>query len=581
MDGQKGPGENAGAPGDDDEAEPRHGHTNVWSTAALAPPIDNSAAQSSGSGAAYSGQLPQDQPAAVRQSQVQPQHTQYSDVNALLLQQLLRQVQTSTASAAPQQHPIIAFPFGTAGMPGLANPAQLQPQVTANALSNPLFAPPPAAADAMAPTAASNTAIAVSSQTPQELLSAVQQLILQNQIAGMNAPQLQPPPATTESVTHLPLMAETTTNPLQMNRAVSNNSAAIGGTISSTGASAAVPAAFGSSAANLSTQQQQSNILGGLFQAFLQGQVQQQQQQAPTVAGSTSTGSGIQIPPSVPPELLQQLQLLVHPAVATGNNHSAGSVATQQQQQLPPPFHDTALSTLSSSTAGIGQNVGYNLTQPHVQQQSQLISASSSSLLGSSRSPAASDADSRITGRQPVSLYLDFDSTSLNQFQCLLRQQIEVFETPLHQARSSQGRNTPIVAGQVGIRCKWCFNGIQKGRPVKGCIYYSKKMDGIYQVAQNLAKTHFLASGPTSCPSIPREIKNRLIAIHSTTKRGGAGKSYWTDGLRALGVYEDNNILRFRPLANTIQRQPQASEHPPRSLPSTSTDSAAKDDEST
>ena len=28
----------------------------------------------------------------------------------------------------------------------------------------------------------------------------------------------------------------------------------------------------------------------------------------------------------------------------------------------------------------------------------------------------------------------------------------QVFETPLHQARSSQGRNTPIVAGQVGIR---------------------------------------------------------------------------------------------------------------------------------
>ena len=445
-----------GAPGEGEQSETRHDRTNVRPTTA-APPIDNSVTRSSAAGAAYSsGQHPQDQSAAVGQAHVQLQQTPYNDVNALLLQQLLRQVQTSMASAAPQQHPTVAQPFGTVGMPGLANPAQHQHQVTA---TNITFAPPPAAADATAQTASSNTAIAASSQAPQELLSAVQQLILQNQIAGINAPQQQPPPTTTGTIlqnqiagmnepikapqpqpptattgtfTHLPLTAENPTNTLQMNQPLSNSVAAVGGTISSTGAASAVPVAFGSSVANISTQQQQINILGGLVQALLQGQAQQQQQQPQTVPGSTTTGGGVQIPQSVPPELLQQLQLLLYPTVGTGvasSNLSTGiipsMVSATQPQQIPLPIHGHVLQTSSSSAAHIGQNLGHNMTQFYTQQQSQVTRTPSSSLSGTSGKHSDAAA-SRITGRKPVSLYLSFDSTSLNQFQCLLRQQIEV-----------------------------------------------------------------------------------------------------------------------------------------------------------
>lgn len=107
-------------------------------------------------------------------------------------------------------------------------------------------------------------------------------------------------------------------------------------------------------------------------------------------------------------------------------------------------------------------------------------------------------------------------------------------------------------------RCKWCFEGHRRIRPRKGSVYYSKRLDGIYQVAQNLAKTHYLNEDETSCPVIPKDIKARLRSLHETTKRGSGGKAYWTDGLKALGVYEDGQTLRFRPLHEIMRTHQKA-----------------------
>jgi hypothetical protein len=150
-----------------------------------------------------------------------------------------------------------------------------------------------------------------------------------------------------------------------------------------------------------------------------------------------------------------------------------------------------------------------------------------------------------LTGRDPVCLALDMDEKTLSPYQCELRKHIELFETKAEDAKSGvQGRNTPIQAGQVGLRCRHCSHIPKgKGRLRKGTVYYSRTLEGLYQVAQNLSKVHLCKS----CPNIPEDIKNKLAAMQLVNKRASGGKEYWVYGLNQLGVYEDHGVLRFRP----------------------------------
>jgi hypothetical protein len=55
-----------------------------------------------------------------------------------------------------------------------------------------------------------------------------------------------------------------------------------------------------------------------------------------------------------------------------------------------------------------------------------------------------------LTNRPPVCLYIDLDESVLSEYQCLLRKQIELFETLPEDANGGvQGRNRPILVGQV------------------------------------------------------------------------------------------------------------------------------------
>ena len=88
----------------------------------------------------------------------------------------------------------------------------------------------------------------------------------------------------------------------------------------------------------------------------------------------------------------------------------------------------------------------------------------------------------RMTNRQPVPLDMPYDSQALNDYQSLLRKQIELFETgPADVQGKAQGRNRPVVMGQVGIRCRHCATMPKPARP-KGSVYYSRSLDGVYQV---------------------------------------------------------------------------------------------------
>ena len=156
-------------------------------------------------------------------------------------------------------------------------------------------------------------------------------------------------------------------------------------------------------------------------------------------------------------------------------------------------------------------------------------------------SSVSGSAVAQLTGRKPVLLYMACDADALSDYQCLVRKQIELFEADFRDTESSaQGRNKPIVLGQVGIRCRYCTMLPPKHR-ARGAIYYPAKLEGLYQAAQNQANSHLAEH----CNHVPPQIREELIRLKDRKSSPGGGKLYWAEGVRALGVFEDANGLRF------------------------------------
>jgi hypothetical protein len=58
-----------------------------------------------------------------------------------------------------------------------------------------------------------------------------------------------------------------------------------------------------------------------------------------------------------------------------------------------------------------------------------------------------------------------------------------------------------------------------------------------------MSKLHFLKS----CNFIPENTKNQLKSLQSISSRASGGKEYWAEGLRVLGIVEDDRgFLRFQ-----------------------------------
>ncbi|KAL3924238.1 MAG: hypothetical protein SGILL_001168 [Bacillariaceae sp.] len=144
--------------------------------------------------------------------------------------------------------------------------------------------------------------------------------------------------------------------------------------------------------------------------------------------------------------------------------------------------------------------------------------------------------------RKPVSLYLECDMDSLSEYQCIIRQQIELFEADKFEAGSSvQGRNKQIVEGQVGIRCRHCAHVPTRQRQ-KGSMYFPTKLDRIYQAAQNLSTYHLCEN----CKHVPDHVRKAILVLRERKSPAGGGKRYWGDGVRSIGVVEVEAGLRFR-----------------------------------
>jgi hypothetical protein len=203
---------------------------------------------------------------------------------------------------------------------------------------------------------------------------------------------------------------------------------------------------------------------------------------------------------------------------------------------LPPQFLHQALipSALSpQAPAGLGSNVQQAGGAKHLS----VATASAGAV-----PPISTEDAAKLSGRNPQPLFMSCDEDSLSEYQCLVRKQIELFEArPEDVASNAKGRNKPIVIGQVGIRCRHCRILPPKSRQ-RGATYYPAKLNGLYQAAQSMASGHLCYH----CQHIPQNIRQELLVLRERKSSAGGGKKYWGDGCCVLGVFEDENGLRFK-----------------------------------
>ena len=161
-------------------------------------------------------------------------------------------------------------------------------------------------------------------------------------------------------------------------------------------------------------------------------------------------------------------------------------------------------------------------------------------------------ASSGLTYRPAIMLYLSCDPDYFSEFQVTVRKSLEFFEAQEKDITAlAQGRNKPIVLGQVGVRCVYC-RSIPLDERSRGAVYYPSRLMNVYQASQDLTNTHLLST----CQSIPDSIRRKLIHLRENDqgRKSAIGKEGWGYRAKMVGVYEDSNGLRFAPSLNYFHK---------------------------
>ena len=66
-------------------------------------------------------------------------------------------------------------------------------------------------------------------------------------------------------------------------------------------------------------------------------------------------------------------------------------------------------------------------------------------------------------------------------------------------------------------------------------MYVLDQLNGVYQTAQKMATIHL----SQNCHAVPDDIRAKLISHKDEKSHTGGGISYWSEGLRLLGIYEN------------------------------------------
>jgi hypothetical protein len=161
-------------------------------------------------------------------------------------------------------------------------------------------------------------------------------------------------------------------------------------------------------------------------------------------------------------------------------------------------------------------------------------------------------ADSRAAASSPtppsllssgITMGLPDDNHQLSEYQIAIRQHLEIFEAKQEDVESNiQGRKRRVFLGQAGIRCRHCSNLRLRSRG-RGAVYYPVKLSGMYQAAQNMARSHL----SDCCSQIHPGMKQRLLDLRLRREMASGGKEYWAEAGRAIGLYETEDGLRLCP----------------------------------
>ncbi|KAG7354867.1 hypothetical protein IV203_004223 [Nitzschia inconspicua] len=144
----------------------------------------------------------------------------------------------------------------------------------------------------------------------------------------------------------------------------------------------------------------------------------------------------------------------------------------------------------------------------------------------------------------PTLLVMPSDLAELSSHQTLLRYQIEVFRAGEEDvATHTRGRNKKVELGQIGIRCRHC-KVLPVSDRLRGSVYFPRTLEGFYQASQNMNSTH-LQTG--ECQMMGPELRQEFADLVSSrgANSTGAGRAYWIQQARILGLENDEDGIRF------------------------------------
>ena len=80
-----------------------------------------------------------------------------------------------------------------------------------------------------------------------------------------------------------------------------------------------------------------------------------------------------------------------------------------------------------------------------------------------------------------------------------------------------------------------------------GAVNYPSTLLSVYQTAQNIAGVHLLNETSPSCQCVPDHVREELLRQRAQREPSRAGKMYWMNACKKVGIVEEDGALWLRP----------------------------------
>lgn len=153
----------------------------------------------------------------------------------------------------------------------------------------------------------------------------------------------------------------------------------------------------------------------------------------------------------------------------------------------------------------------------------------------------ADEARNASTSASPIPLAIDEDKEWISDIDCFIRENVEVFCAKVCDVEKAQSeRKYPITVGQVGVRCLHCAAVKEVGEIPQGtAVSYPHSVSGIYESVREFQRIHM-----ESCPSMPKERKNKLDSLKGPGSLSSVLRRYYVMAAQALGLHDTNDGIR-------------------------------------